>query len=1253
MKKQGFKKLFLTVLFCFSAFVVFGTHIVGGEFYLNHINNTNYRLGLILYFDVVNGNAQAQDEQATVHIFRKRNNTLVQSITLPLRNATPVNYTNPACGTGDLITRRLEYFSDLNLNTNVYSDIEGYYVVWERCCRNGVIDNIVNPGNAGQTFYMEFPALVRNGQRFINSSPRLFPPLSDYACVNQIFGFDFSGTDADGDSLVYSLNTPINGNSSPAPNFVIPPARPAPYANVNWRSGYNVNNMIKGNPPLTVDRRGILQVKPTETGLFVFAIKVEEYRRGVKIGQVNREFQMLVIACKVSTPPRAELRLPSGAIYNERDTIFYKMSEANRCTNLVIRDNEGGEITTKILPIGTLPVGFLPVTRGNITNPTNPLNLQACFPECPNPNGGAFGMDIIVLDNSCSVPLADTVRIFAKIIPEPNEAPKTTPLLGKYDETKKEYNIEVIIGETVNFTVNGTDADQDSILMFLRGKDFNPSSLGITYSSAKGKPPLTSTFNWKVPCDLLKPTDPDKEYVFVLGSRDFRKCNFDKNDSTVVRITVRNKRIVNTPPTVSSSLKFNSLIKSYVDTIVLGTSREIILKSFDKEKDSILTVLAGAGFSYTQLGITETRRTIKDTVRTVLTWNPPCDLIQAQADTATRTFNFDFKATDTDFCGRKLSSDSTKLRLVVIKRPNKAPTVLPNLTYNASRKMYIDSVTVGDSVRFLVTGNDLDKDLIALKIKSLGFDYKALGMSFNEVTGLPFLTSTFRWKTSCDLLPHPDSTRILDLQFSVNDFVSCNGAKSDSIKVRIVIKPKPNKNQPPKLTTSLKLDGIRKIYFDTIRIGERLRFDIRSDDADRDSLLLAGFGKNFKFKDLGINFTSITGFSPLITAFEFRPTCQTLDSLAFGVFRKNLEMTFYTRDFKDCIVPKTDTIQVRITVVYDLKPNQRPAASATGITATSNKTYFKEIMAGEKITFDVLGNDSDRDSLSIRAFGVGFNLSNVGIKFTPVGGFPTLRAPFEWQPNCSVLNRSDKPKDFEVRFVVQDHRACGFYSYDTITTVIRVKPIPNPNPPRISANLTLAPNQTKVYNTQAVAQEELTFRVLGEDADRDSIEIRAEGLGFTLAQYGMQFPTVLGLAPQTGTFRWTPTCDILKARTDYSVRFIITDRTVCNLNKKDTILVNIKLEDYTADANFKPANVFTPNADGKNDTFTIPNLPINNCQDEFVKIEIYNRWGKVVYSSDKRNFSWDGANYPDGVYYYTIFYKNTSYKGTVTRFGGN
>ncbi len=63
-------------------------------------------------------------------------------------------------------------------------------------------------------------------------------------------------------------------------------------------------------------------------------------------------------------------------------------------------------------------------------------------------------------------------------------------------------------------------------------------------------------------------------------------------------------------------------------------------------------------------------------------------------------------------------------------------------------------------------------------------------------------------------------------------------------------------------------------------------------------------------------------------------------------------------------------------------------------------------------------------------------------------------------------------------------------------------------------------------------------------------------------------------------------------------------------------------------------NVFTPNGDGINDYFSIPNSGL----DQF-EIKIYNRWGKLMFETTDATKYWDGktksgSNAPAGTYYY-------------------
>lgn len=77
-------------------------------------------------------------------------------------------------------------------------------------------------------------------------------------------------------------------------------------------------------------------------------------------------------------------------------------------------------------------------------------------------------------------------------------------------------------------------------------------------------------------------------------------------------------------------------------------------------------------------------------------------------------------------------------------------------------------------------------------------------------------------------------------------------------------------------------------------------------------------------------------------------------------------------------------------------------------------------------------------------------------------------------------------------------------------------------------------------------------------------------------------------------------------------------------------------------------NYLSPNADSNNDTLTFGGL-----HDVFVnfKLEIYNRWGKLIWTGNNNTEDWDGyvkegigsKNAPDGTYFYLLFLNDIDY----------
>jgi len=119
---------------------------------------------------------------------------------------------------------------------------------------------------------------------------------------------------------------------------------------------------------------------------------------------------------------------------------------------------------------------------------------------------------------------------------------------------------------------------------------------------------------------------------------------------------------------------------------------------------------------------------------------------------------------------------------------------------------------------------------------------------------------------------------------------------------------------------------------------------------------------------------------------------------------------------------------------------------------------------------------------------------------------------------------------------------------------------------------------------------------------------------------------------------------------DYSAQFIVnvitTDTNQCEKFLQRVIEVKEVFGVHAPSA-------FSPNNDGYNDVFVVGTYEINALH-----IEIYDRWGKIIFISDDPNFSWDGKNQagkvcPEGVYVYKVTALSNTKKeieqaGTIT-----
>ncbi|MCB9335574.1 MAG: gliding motility-associated C-terminal domain-containing protein [Flavobacteriales bacterium] len=74
-------------------------------------------------------------------------------------------------------------------------------------------------------------------------------------------------------------------------------------------------------------------------------------------------------------------------------------------------------------------------------------------------------------------------------------------------------------------------------------------------------------------------------------------------------------------------------------------------------------------------------------------------------------------------------------------------------------------------------------------------------------------------------------------------------------------------------------------------------------------------------------------------------------------------------------------------------------------------------------------------------------------------------------------------------------------------------------------------------------------------------------------------------------------------------------------------------------------NIFTPNGDGINDYFIIENIEKYPNS----KLEVFNRWGRIIFKDDNYKNDWDANGINSGTYYYLFYPNDSSGKLTIQK----
>ncbi len=258
------------------------SHVGGGYFYYSCISGNQYQITFVFWRDcdgisapasITAGFTSACGGTATAFLSQQ------SSQTVEVSQLCPTALPNSTCNNGFLPGyQQYVYTGTVTLNPPCST--------WTMSHSISARNPVTNLSISGNAYWYGTLNNVNAGCPN-NNSPIFTSQPIPYYCTGQQVQFNPGVIEPDGDSLSFSLVSALTSATGTA----------------NYGAGFSPTNPFGAASPVTFSNStGQMSFVPTTPGNYVVVIEVCEYRNGVQLGCVMREFQIVIQTCNNSSP---------------------------------------------------------------------------------------------------------------------------------------------------------------------------------------------------------------------------------------------------------------------------------------------------------------------------------------------------------------------------------------------------------------------------------------------------------------------------------------------------------------------------------------------------------------------------------------------------------------------------------------------------------------------------------------------------------------------------------------------------------------------------------------------------------------------------------------------------------------------------------------------------------------------------------------------------------------------------------------